>query len=168
LGVGGVIDGRERSLKADILFAAHRDPVFRYLCRIVGQRDASDLTQEVFLRIARSQVPDDTAEGVRAWVFRIARNLALNHQRDTKRQPMRVDLTDVARPAAQETSMALTEALERLAPLDRDVFLLREAGGLSYDDVASSCGISRDAVRARLHRARQQLRAALQPLTWEG
>ena len=44
-------------LKAQVLFAAHRDGVFRYLCRIVGQNDATDLTQEVFLRVARTEVP---------------------------------------------------------------------------------------------------------------
>ncbi len=44
---------------ADFLFAEHRQGVFRYLCRIVGHAEtARDLTQEVFLRIARSPVPD--------------------------------------------------------------------------------------------------------------
>jgi DNA-directed RNA polymerase specialized sigma24 family protein len=45
-------------LKAQVLFATHGNDVFRYLCRIVGQSEATDLTQEVFLRVARSAVPD--------------------------------------------------------------------------------------------------------------
>jgi RNA polymerase sigma-70 factor (ECF subfamily) len=148
---------------ADILFAAHRDGVFRYLCRIVGNGEASELTQEVFLRVARGPIPDDGHAACRAWVFRIARNLALNHLRDHRRRPV-VELVDRAAPATQELSVALREALERLAPLDRDVFLMREAGGLSYDEISGACDITDDAVRSRLHRARQQLRTLLGPI----
>jgi DNA-directed RNA polymerase specialized sigma24 family protein len=61
---------------ADILFITHRDGVFRYLARIVGQEDARELTQEVFLRVTRTSVPNTGDGGRRAWVFRIARNLA--------------------------------------------------------------------------------------------
>lgn len=155
-------------MKSQVLFTAHRDGVFRYLCRIVGQGDAPDLTQEVFLRVARGTVPETTTDGERAWVYRIARNLALNHRRDTGRQPQTVELADASRPASQETSLAMRQALERLAPLDRDVFLLREVAGLSYDEIAVSCDITPDAVRSRLHRARQQLRQVLQPLLNNG
>jgi RNA polymerase sigma-70 factor (ECF subfamily) len=155
-------------VKSQVLFAAHRDGVFRYLCRVVGQSDAPDLTQEVFLRVARSAVPETTTDGERAWVFRIARNVALNHRRDTGRRPATVELTEfmgktASRPAPQETSTAMREALEGLQSLDRDVFLLREVAGLSYDEIAISCEITPDAVRSRLHRARQQLRQVLQP-----
>jgi RNA polymerase sigma-70 factor, ECF subfamily len=148
---------------ADILFSAHRDGVFRYLCRIVGQGDARELTQEVFLRVARGPVPNGDDAGRRAWVFRIARNLALNHVRDDRRRGVAVELTDSAAPATQEISAALREALEQLAPTDRDVFLMREAGGLSYDEISVACDITADAVRSRLHRARQQLRQVLGP-----
>jgi RNA polymerase sigma-70 factor (ECF subfamily) len=145
-------------VKSQVLFAAHRDGVFRYLCRIVGQGDAPDLTQEVFLRVAKSPVPETTADGERAWVYRIARNLALNHRRDAGRRPRTVELEDTSRPASQETSLAMHQALDKLAALDRDVFLLKEVAGLRYDEIAISCDITPDAVRSRLHRARQQLR----------
>jgi len=60
-------------------YADHRDGVFRYLRRIVGAPDAArDLTQEVFLRVSRAGVPEAPEQGRRAWVFKIARNLALN------------------------------------------------------------------------------------------
>jgi RNA polymerase sigma-70 factor (ECF subfamily) len=74
-----------------------------------------------------------------------------------------VELRDTPAPATQELTIALGEALGRLTPLDRDVFLLREAGGLSYDEIAAACELTSDAVRSRLHRARQQLRSALGP-----
>src|SRR5262245_23955701 len=155
-------------LKAQVLFAAHRDGVFRYLCRIVGQSEATDLTQEVFLRVARTTVPETTTDGERAWVFRIARNLALNHRRDSGRRPETVQLSDASRPPSQETSVAMKQALERLSALDRDVFLLREVAGLSYDEIAVSCEISTASVRGRLHRARQQLRQLLRPFLTDG
>jgi RNA polymerase sigma-70 factor (ECF subfamily) len=151
-----------------LLFTAHRDSVFRYLCRTVGYADASDLTQEVFLRVSRAAVPEVSADRQRAWVFSIARNLALNHRRDTGRRPPTVELTEASRPASQETAAVMREAIDRLAPLDRDVFLLREVSGLSYDEIAVSCEISVEAVRARLHRARQALRLWLRPHVQNG
>ena len=150
---------------ANSLFAEHQRNVFRYLCRVVGQPDAArDLTQEVFLRVSRAAVPEESADVRRAWVFRIARNLALNHLRDRGRRPETVPLTpEATQPPTQELSLALERALATLSELDRDVFLLRESGGLSYAEVAAACDISSDAVRSRLHRARQQLREQLEP-----
>jgi RNA polymerase sigma-70 factor (ECF subfamily) len=154
-----------RVATADELFAEHRHGVFRYLCRMVGQVDAAhDLTQEVFLRIARADVPERDPAGLRAWVFTIARNLALNHARDGRRRLSSAELVETAEPAepaVQELSVALHRALGALDDLDRDVFLLRETGGLSYAEIAATCELTVEAVRARLHRARVNLRSAL-------
>jgi RNA polymerase sigma-70 factor (ECF subfamily) len=68
---------------------------------------------------------------------------------------------DRTAPAVQELAVALAQALASLGDLDRDVFLLRETAGLSYEEIASACDISVDAVRARLYRARNELRVAL-------
>jgi RNA polymerase sigma factor (sigma-70 family) len=147
---------------AKTLFSENRDGVFRYLSRIVGQADTADeLTQEVFLRAWRAPVAGETKVERRAWVFKVARNLALNHLRDVRRRPETVELTDAAQPATQEVSVAVQQALAALPDLDRDVFLMRETVGLSYDEIAAACDVTVDAVRARLHRARMQLREAL-------
>lgn len=141
--------------------------MFRYLCRLVGQAEAArDLTQEVFLRVTRAGLPETDAGGERAWVFRIARNLGLNFLRDGARRPslpMPVTFVEPRSAPTQELSMVLSEALADLADLDRDVFLMREVGGLSYEEIASACELTTTAVRSRLHRARQQLRGALAP-----
>ncbi len=143
-------------------YADHREGVFRYLRRMVGAHEtARDLTQEVFLRVSRAGVPDAPEMGRRAWVFRIARNLALNHLRDTRRRPVAVELGQPAIGARQELGMALRDAIARLPPSERDVFLLREHGGLTYQEIAEAGDMTTDAVRAALHRARQQLRAEL-------
>jgi len=144
------------------LFDAHRAGLCRYLTRIVGQPDtARDLTQEVFLRVTRATVPEASAEAQRAWVFRIARNLALNHLRDQQRRPATTSLSDVGKTGTQELSVAVQQAIDALPELERDVFLLKESAGLGYDEIAAACEITPDAVRSRLHRARQQLRASL-------
>jgi RNA polymerase sigma-70 factor (ECF subfamily) len=153
---------------ADVLFSAHRDGVFRYLCRIVGDGQARELTQEVFLRVAKGPVPDADDARRRVWVFSIARNLALNHVRDDRRRGSVVALADTPTPPIQELGVALREALGTLAPLDREVFLMREIAGLSYDEIALACDLTPDAVRSRLHRARLQLRDALGPAMLHG
>ena len=135
------------------------------MSRVVGRPEtARDLTQEVFLRVTRAAVPEADASGHRAWVFKIARNLVLNHLRDGQRRPKAVPLVDAsaAAPATQELSLAIRQALDGLSDVDRDVFLLRESAGLSYEEIAAACEISVEAVRGRLRRAREQLRDALE------
>ena len=68
-------------------------------------------------------------------------------------------LTDSAvQPASQDTGAAVNEALAALDDVDRDVFLMREVAGLGYEEIASACGLTPDAVRNRIYRARLQLR----------
>ena len=144
------------------LVAAHRQGVFRYLSRIVGQAEtARDLTQEVFLRASRAGMPETDEGGQRAWIFRIARNLALNHLRDGRRRPDAVELVDRGRPATQELQTAIRQALAALPDIDRDIVLMRDSVGLSYDEIAAACDLTAHAVRSRLHRARMALRESL-------
>jgi len=143
------------------LFVQHGPGVQRYLSRIVGQQAAADLTQEVFLRVTRSPIPDAGDAGRRAWVFKIARNLALTFIRDGRVRAVIEAPVEIASPATQELALVIRQALAALQPLDRDVFLLRESAGLGYDDIAAACDLTIDAVRGRLKRARIELRAAL-------
>ena len=145
------------------LFAANQNRIFRYFCRAVGRPDAArDLTQEVFLRVTRTSIPVAPDGEVTAWLFRIARNLALDHHRSRVRQPEPSALVDEpARSASQDISLAVNEALASLPALDRDVFLMREVAGLGYDAIAGACELTPDAVRSRIHRTRLQLRDLL-------
>jgi RNA polymerase sigma-70 factor (ECF subfamily) len=149
---------------AEALFAAHQTGLLRYLRRAVGHAEAArDLAQDVFVRIARADALPGTDDERRAWVFRIARNLAIDHRRrhEVRLADSATGRADAGRPAAQDTSLAVNEALAALDPLDRDVFLLREAGGLSYAEIAAACDLTVSAVRSRIHRARLELRARL-------
>jgi RNA polymerase sigma factor (sigma-70 family) len=159
---GYLLDERRVADDIESLVAAHRQGVHRYLCRIVGSADkAHDLTQEVFLRVSRASVPETNDTGQRAWIFRIARNLALNHLRDGRRRPEPVALVERGTAATQELQLAVRQALAALPAVDRDVFLLRESVGLSYDEIAEACDLSANAVGSRLHRVRLALREAL-------
>jgi RNA polymerase sigma-70 factor (ECF subfamily) len=166
----------------EALFTANRQRLFKYFCRAVGQADlAQDLTQDVFVRVTRTAIPTADDGAVRAWLFRIARNLALDHHRQRARHPEPVALTgstlsesstassesarsasaESARSASQDVDLAVNEALAALPDLDRDIFLMREVAGLGYDEIARACAVTPDGVRSRIHRARLQLRAQL-------
>lgn len=148
----------------EALFGEHRNRVFRYLCRTVGHVEtARDLTQDVFVRVSSTKVPDGDAGQGRAWLFRIARNLATDHFRRQQRRPEEpLPALERGRTESQHVRLEVRQALGELSAIDRDVFLMRELGGLSYDEIAVACELTPDAVRNRIHRARQQLRAALQ------
>ena len=149
---------------AESLFALYHDRLLRYLSRAAGEREvARDLTQEVFLRVSRTAIPNGPQHQLGGWLFKIARNVALDHHRQRRRRP-ETDLASAPEgttDAQQQMAMALKQALATLTDLDRDVFLLREVGGLSRDEIATACDLTPDAVRSRIHRARLELRAQL-------
>ncbi len=148
---------------AETLFAAHQPSLLRYLRRAVGHGEiARDLTQDVFVRMAGAATVPESDDARRAWMFRIARNLAIDHRRRHEvRLADSAAAPDRGRPADQDTSMAVNEALAAIDPLDRDVFLLREVAGLSYAEIAAACELTVPAVRSRIHRARLSLRDRL-------
>jgi RNA polymerase sigma factor (sigma-70 family) len=146
------------------LFALYHDRLLRYFNRAAGEREvARDLTQEVFLRVSRTAIPAVPGTQLAGWLFKIARNVALDHHRQRRRRP-ESDLASAPERATnpqQQMVLALKQALATLSELDRDVFLLREVGGLSRREIAIACDLTSDAVRSRIHRARQELRSLL-------
>jgi RNA polymerase sigma-70 factor (ECF subfamily) len=150
---------------AQTLFALYHDRLRRYLSRASGETEAArDLTQEVFLRVSRNAIPSAPEQQLAGWLFQIARNVALDHHRHRQRRPEEgLAGIERAKGATQETTTALNQALAVLPGIDRDVFLMREMSGLSYDEIARACELTPDAVRNRIHRARLQLRELLAP-----
>jgi RNA polymerase sigma-70 factor (ECF subfamily) len=148
---------------AEKLFALYQDRLRRYLGRACGETElARDLTQEVFLRVSRVAIPVAHEDQQAGWLFRIARNVALDHYRQRSRRPEKgLEAFDTAKGASQELTAALNQALSTLPELDRDVFLMREMSGLTYDEIATACELTTDAVRNRIHRARLRLRDVL-------
>jgi len=155
--------------QSQALYAACHAGLVRYLTRAVGHPDtARDLAQDVFVRVAAADTLPATDEGQRAWVFHIARNIAIDHHR---RQRLRQVAPITAEPVAgtgesTDTALIVNQALASLDDVARDVFLMREVAGLSYTEIAEACHLTPDSVRSRIHRARLQLREYLQqPIT---
>lgn len=155
--------------ESNALFLACHAGLVRYLTGAVGHPEtARDLAQDVFVRVAAAQALPPTEDARRAWVFHIARNIAIDHHR---RQKLRRVEPITAEPVVEaggsaETALIVNQALASLDDLARDVFLMREMAGLSYAEIADACKLTPDAVRSRIHRARLELREYLQqPIT---
>jgi RNA polymerase sigma-70 factor, ECF subfamily len=146
------------------LFARYAEPVYRYFRRMTTSADvAADLTQEVFLRIVRGLRRYEPRGREAGWVFRIAQSVLAAKYRRTNR-PDEVPLSDAdALHYEPDRLLAIgfEEALKLLPQTDRQVYLLREQGGLAYDEIADVCGLTKPAVRARLCRARERIRRCL-------
>jgi len=150
--------------------------VHRLAVRMVGLQDAPDVTQQAFLRAFTRLDQYDGQAKFKTWLYRLAVNEALQFLRKRKRwnQPTLDDndyeRADESQPlgAASEQREVLEQALSRLDPGLRSVFLLKESEGLSYRDIAEATGIPEGTVGSRLNRARAELQEHLKQLGWTG
>lgn len=155
-----------------------REPVIRYL-RSMGCRHfvAEDISQEVFLRLHRAMADGLRVKDVRAWVFRVARNLYIDSRREDHRYSsgsMDGVLSETAyAPAVSGPEQAMLERerirtiqreISRLPDLQRECMHLR-AEGLRYHEIASVLDIPMtaavDCVRQALKRLRRRFQAEL-------
>jgi len=148
-------------------FTAHKDAVYRFAWRMAPEA-ADDIAQEVFLRLLRGQVQFDEARGsLRSLLLGVARNLALQHLRSNARWELIDEEQFVASPFPVDgfdIGELVGRAVRALPPLQRDVFILAEYEELSLDEIARAVDTNVGAVKARLHRARANLRRMLAPL----
>lgn len=150
---------------AATLFERHGRSVRQYLRALTGSVElADDLAQDVFVRVVTSADRYQPRERERAWLFRIARNAALDHRRRQAVRPTAAALTvELGTGATQALRASLREALQQLPEVEHEAFLMAELGGLTYAEIAAALGLSVAAVRSCLYRARLALRAALPP-----
>ena len=130
-----------------------------------GRSESSDLAQEVFLRLNREETPP-SGEQVRFWLFRVARNLAINElKRIGVREKLR-HLIDslISGPAdpfqrlsSKEEWIVVVEGLRGLPEDQRAALLLREWEGMSYEEIASTSQVSVAKVKSDIYRARKTL-----------
>jgi RNA polymerase sigma-70 factor (ECF subfamily) len=128
--------------------------------------DAEDLVQETFAATLTSHFRGEAA--VRTWLVQILVRRAAMLRRGRKHPAVagRVELTDEAAPAKRGASgvagadarLDLAVMLEGLSVEHRQVIVLREIEGLSYEEIAAALGVPRGTVESRLHRARAELR----------
>jgi RNA polymerase sigma-70 factor (ECF subfamily) len=149
-----------------------------------NEADAEDLTQEVFLQVAR-KLPTFRGEAAfSTWLYRVTVNAALSYRakRATReehrvpepledflengahRTPVRPWVTAPEQPVLNhEAHQLIEEAIAGLPEIYRDVFVLVDVEGLANPEVAQLLGVSVSAVKSRLHRARLLMRKALAP-----
>jgi RNA polymerase sigma-70 factor, ECF subfamily len=157
------------------LVERHRDVVHRVVGRIVGAQDADDLTQDAFLR-AFHKLPSFRGDApFRAWLLRVAHNTALNALARKRPEPVEEvpeppgegPLTPAEALEARERRERLERKLVGLSPAHRTVLVLREIEGLSYDEIADITETPVGSVKARLHRARNELADMLRHNTYD-
>lgn len=164
-----------------------RPKIYRYLARLVGEHEAEDLTQEVFVKIYQALKTFRGESQLSTWIYRIATNAALDRLRSPAfRQMLQKramndsmisseieredrDVWTGEKTPSLETSLIRKEMnecirnfVESLPPNYRAVVVLSELQELTNNEIAEILGLSLDVVKIRLHRARARLRKELE------
>lgn len=150
------------------LFDGHYESVVRYIFVRIGDRaDAEELAGDVFLRAVKNLGSfRGSQEQMRFWIFRVARNIVVDHYRKrSKRQTVPLDAADAVESAdVEETAErnlqmeAVAKALDRLTPAQREVIGLRFFAGLTSEEAGQVMGKSSGAVREMQRSAIEKLR----------
>jgi RNA polymerase sigma-70 factor, ECF subfamily len=144
------------------VFRAHQQAVFAYFLRTIGNRqDAEELTQETFVRACGAAVRFRGDAKVSTWLFGIARRVLLEAARAGLFE--RTAALDERTPAPADDPderMDLEGALASLGVGDREALVMVDVLGFEPIEVAGLVGVTPEAFRVRLHRARARLREA--------
>jgi RNA polymerase sigma-70 factor (ECF subfamily) len=171
-----------KSQALEDLLQRHQAEVYRFglkMCR--DPEDAKDVLQDTLLAMARGVRDFRGASSLSTWLYSIARSFCIKKRRRSQFAPEeeRSLDTDVAAEAkrladpgeapdetlaAKQVEQALETAISALEPIYREVLLLRDVEGLTAPEVAEVLGVSVQAVKSRLHRARLSVRQGVAPL----
>lgn len=162
------------------LMRANETRIYNLTLRMTGNpEDAMDLAQEAFLNAWRGLKFFKGDSAFSTWVYRLASNACIDHLRRAKRrqdisQPMPADEEDDSQPdipderfqpeqalERQELRQAVTDGLQQLSDEHRQVLVMREINGLSYQEIADVLDLEPGTVKSRIARARNSLRKIL-------
>jgi RNA polymerase sigma-70 factor (ECF subfamily) len=169
-------------LNFDEIHEAYRPKIRRYLARMVGEDEAEDLTQEVFVKVHRSLEGFKGDSKFSTWIYRIATNAALDtlrspsFQRSVECGPLPEDSgSDGQETGERVTALEQEDSsperqvfrkqgfdcfrgiLDTLPPNYRAVVALSELGDLAVEEIARILGLTPATVKIRLHRGRERL-----------
>ena len=180
--VSAFLGGEERAFQE--LVERYQTRLLNFIYRTIGDRDrAEDLVQEVFIRVYRHLHRFDRSKKFSTWAYTIASNLAKNELRNRSRSPLVLFQTiqgtneDEERPLQFEDSTSRPDDLYRKRHLrelveqtvaqlpehHRQVFVLRELEGKSYEEIAEITDCNLGTVKSRLNRARTAFAAIIEP-----
>ncbi|MCX7926258.1 MAG: sigma-70 family RNA polymerase sigma factor [Fimbriimonadales bacterium] len=157
----------------------YADRLYNYILRMVGNpADAEDLLQEAFLRAYQGLPSFDGRASLSTWLYRIATNLCIDHQRkrarrvqtvsyfaweDEEGEPGEWEFPDTQTPNPMESALnrelqqVVEQAIGSLSPKLRTVLLLYDVENLSYEEIARVLNIPMGTVKSRLNHARGQI-----------
>ena len=180
--VGVFLTGEERAFQE--LVDRYQTRLLNFVYRTIGDREkAEDLVQEVFIRVYRHLHRFDRTKKFSTWIYTIASNLAKNELRNRSRNPLvlfqtiRKNWQDDDRPLQFEDTTArpddlyrkrhlralVEESVAQLPEHHRQVFVLRELEGKSYEEIAEITSCNLGTVKSRLNRARTSFAAIIEP-----
>ena len=168
--IGNVAAPSNHPLQA--CFEEFRGELLGMVYHTVGNMDdAREVMQEAFLKCWKHRDQVASLDNVRAWVFRITINTARDTRKTAwsrRRRPMHEDMSVPTRSAtAEETAieneqvMQLRVAITRLTPEQRDVFLLRQNGHMTYEQISEAIAVPIGTVKTRMRAALVCLRVSV-------
>jgi RNA polymerase sigma-70 factor, ECF subfamily len=163
--VGRCLEGESGAFEE--LVHRYQRPLFNVAFRLLGRYDdATDATQNAFVKAYRHLDTFDASQRFFSWIYRILRNECLNAMRGQRSwEPLSDDVVGGSVPPDAlediERQRAVHRAVMSLSREYREVIALRHFGGLSYEDIAATLGIPAKTVKSRLYSARQRLAASL-------
>jgi RNA polymerase sigma-70 factor (ECF subfamily) len=165
-------DGDRTALEE--LLATIAPSIHRFGLRMCRNRhDAEDVLQDTLLNVATHLRDFEGRSSLSTWAFSLARSACARKRRGMKNRPPAEDDEGLlakadpgpgpdVRAGEHEVALALSNALDALPDDYREAVLLRDVEGLSAAEAAMAIGVSVDALKSRLHRARESLRDALE------
>ena len=160
--------------------------IYRYLTRLMGAKEAEDLTQEVFIKVNAALDSFRHESQLSTWIYRIATNTAIDRirdpafKRDAPQELLESGLSETEKEAAnayinispgscsiedevanRETGECIRGVIEKLPENYRMIVILSELEGLPNKEIAKILGLSLDTVKIRLHRGKDKLKKEL-------
>jgi len=147
------------------LFLRYRDPLYGFFRRRLSNATrAEELTQECFLAVLQGAERWEPRATFRTYLYAIALKLAAAEYRRAAKEPQSaVEADGVAGANVTEAALGVKRAVAALDGEQREIVMLREYEGLSYEEIAAALRIPVNTVRSRLFRARMALKELLDP-----
>ncbi|MDP1635297.1 MAG: sigma-70 family RNA polymerase sigma factor [Gallionellaceae bacterium] len=144
---------------------AHESELRNYLRhRVADPHLAEDLLQEVFVKAMQQGKDFCSLDNARAWLFQVARNALVDHHRlgrEVVELPEDIPQPEQTHEPIQALGACVKRVLSELSPEDRDIIEQCDLEGVKQKDYATKHGLSLAAVKSRLLRAREKMRARM-------
>ena len=152
-----------------VIHDRYRQRLFAYTRQMLpsSRQDAEDALQDVFVRAYGGLRANDRELALRAWLYRVAHNRCIDELR--RPEPPAPEMLELVRPPAtdpiaeaeqRESLRRLIADVRRLPEQQRSALLMRELGGMTYNDIAAAMGVSVPAIKSLLVRSRVSLAQA--------